>query len=329
MMKRGFSADDAATKVSESLMTQLSVPVGLLRARPWMPFWRWTAFNLPMQYQGVLQRPRVIMRLSHLMGSLQSNYENPDNLLIPSWLLGVPHVLLGREPMSGQYQYYSLGGWIPSLDALEMLDPRNLDRTVTGLLTPVLTTGIEQLANQNIYFERPVDRFAGISQRATQVETFMGVNMKSRVANVLKKVRLLREASTLTKNDPLEFLESEAEKNERARRRGLIRRELSKESFVLSVFSSGFGVMPKLYHIDLDRNQQLVVWRVREGVEEMKSVYRYGRRQVTQKAREAQLRQMMNPLFEEIPGFRTRPVDWMQPAVVDQLRRYAGIEEGE
>ena len=153
------------------------------------------------------------------------------------------------------------------------------------------------------------------------METMLGVNMLSRIANVLGKIRLFREINILSGRDPLEFLEGQAEKNERAQRRGTLRRVLSDKSIVLTVISSGFGFLPKLDHIDTDRNRNLVVWRVREAVEETKSVYRYARRQATTAGQLAQLRKLENPMLEGIPGFQARPIDFFDPSVRSGLYR--------
>ena len=326
MRKRGFSPTDAALRVHQAIMTPLSVPVGIMRARPLMPFLRWTAFNLPMQYRGFLEKPRVAVRLGKGLADMQSNYHDPDNLYIPSWIVGQPHILLSQDPKSQQYQYFALGNWIPSFDIAEQLDVKNWDRVLPSLLTPILTTGLEQAANRNLYFDRPIDRFADFGERGTQMEQFLGVNIPSKAANVLGKIRLFRELNILSGRDPFEFLEKESEKNERKARRGELRRELSTKSIILSAMSSGLGFLPKLYHIDVDRNKNLVIWRVRDSIKEVKSIYRYAKRQQTTSGEAAQLQQIMNPLRERIPGFETQPIDYLSADIQQELQR---ISQGE
>jgi hypothetical protein len=180
-------------------------------------------------------------------------------------------------------------------------------------------TGVEQVANKNLYFDRPLDRWDDFGERGTQVEPFMGVPIKSKMANVLGKIRMFRELNNLFGKDPLSFLASEAEKNDRKRRKGELNRNLSPQAFFLTYISSGFGVLPKLYHIDVDRGKNLIVWRVQDAINDAKSIQRFAMRQPTTAAQRAQLRNVPNPILKEIPGYHTRPADVLDWSTVEAV----------
>ncbi len=82
---------------------------------------------------------------------------------------------------------------------------------------------------------------------------------------------------------------------------------------MIDLMSSGFGVMPRSYTVDVEKNR-LIVRRVKESLDESMAILRAAQRQPTEAAARAQQRQAANPWFETIPGFEVRPIDLVPPA---------------
>ena len=325
MLKRGFSPQDAALKVHEVFLTPASLPTGMLRIRKMVPFFRWTAYNLPMQFKGLVERPRVAIWTMKAMRSLSSNMDRPDGRYIPQWILDQPHVFLGRNGRTGGYEYYVLGNWIPTADLPMILDPKNVGKNLLGMLTPALLVGIENNANRSFYFERALDSLRrsgtpGVSDGlfnlftggGVQVDRFLGVNMTRFGSHILRTVRVLTEIERISKGNTFEFLESAADHTERLRREKKLQMEDSRSVLTLTL-SSGLGVLPRSYDIRLDRNKRIVVRRAKAQMEQMKGAMRNAQNAESPSARRIQMRRSLKIGRQNVEGFLTTPLDLMTP----------------
>jgi len=83
-----------------------------------------------------------------------------------------------------QSNYFLLENWLPAADINKALRPVE---TTMEMLSPIIKTVIESIANYSFYFRQKVER-------APQEKTrFLGMKMRRKVSNALRNIRLLNE----------------------------------------------------------------------------------------------------------------------------------------
>jgi len=326
--KRGFNHADATRMVHEYFYTVASVPPTIAKYRKFAPFSRWFAYNIPLQFRGLLENPRTTTNIGKLVTNIQSNEDRPDGRYMPKWLLEVPHVAWQMDPKTNTGKYYVLGNWIPAQDLSLLLDPANLDRVVAAMLTPVLMEPIQQALNRNFHFEKPIDRFAGEGGQNLQVARFLGIDMPARVKSMMRAFRLLNETNRVFKDDPFRVLEDEATRTRREMLAGRLRREDLTKGFEMNLFmESGFGVLPRSYTIRFDDQERAAVFGIKNRQDDARRMAVSALRRVHPAQQRKQMAKAYQIFEKDLPGLAASPTTFMTPLVhqryLDETRRLA------
>jgi hypothetical protein len=267
LRKKGFLPSDAARYVHESLFSAASRSTVASYLRPFMPFARWTAFNLPLQWKSLIETPRFFFRLGKGVTVFSADGEPVDQRWVASWIKGQPHILYLYDPENQMGKYFVLNSWIPQADLFQVLDTSRWQESVWSLLTPVVTQGFEQMFNKRLFFDASIDPGAEARGMANyETEKFLGVNVYRRVSTALGTFfRLLREIDRISDGDPFRFLQSKAEREYNAS----LREELGLEQYTPKLFitllsTSALGFAPRTYVVHYDKTQRAVVRWLRE-----------------------------------------------------------------
>jgi hypothetical protein len=163
MAKRraGFSAEDAAMSVKKFQFDYADLSdfeKGFLKRI--FPFYAWTRNNVPLQVEHALLRPGKLASAGKAVNQIQlsAGGEPPASAIIPKWLHENLGVRFHFNKETGTYEYWLLGSWLPAADLMRMFHPAE---TAKDMLSPLIKAPAEQLFNESLFFERPLEEFPG------------------------------------------------------------------------------------------------------------------------------------------------------------------------
>lgn len=146
------------------------------------PFYSWTRFNLPLQFEHLITRPGPFSAVAKARNMISAQSpEAPDESLLPKWMKDEAPVKVAKNP-DGTYSYFLLGGWLPAADMLKVVDPLAL---AGGMVTPIVKAPIEFGLNWSLFFEDNIERLP------EETGTFLGARMNKKKINLLRNIRLL------------------------------------------------------------------------------------------------------------------------------------------
>ena len=181
-LKKGMPPHAAAFRVKRYLFDYFD----LTAAERWIrgvavPFWTWTARNIPLQLQMMLTRPGRFLALEKGKRTAFNIYmpDGEEQQDMPEWMNDQLPVPVGRGP-DGQVYMFLFGSWLPQADIWRLQDPGAM---ATGMLSPFIKAPVEWIMNKSLFFNSDVER----SPRETQ--EFMGMRMRRREINALRNIR--------------------------------------------------------------------------------------------------------------------------------------------
>lgn len=154
-----------------------------------IPFYTWTAKNLPKQLETLVTNPGKFAYLARAYNgawnAYDGEYEQDD---MPKWLqesYGIPVRKIKDEKGNVSYAVWNTESWIPNTDLNVFADllRGNLKSVILSRLSPAIKEPIEQLYNTDAFFGRAIDE--------GQTETIFGVPAPPRVAHVFRNIRLV------------------------------------------------------------------------------------------------------------------------------------------
>jgi hypothetical protein len=152
-----------------------------------MPFYTWTRKNIPVQLKHLVLNPERAEKL-HLA---KEQFEHETGDLDWSdygsfWGNRVP-VFLGKENR-GVVQAFTMLNIVPMADLQRMFRPKEL---VTEMISPILKTSFEQLANYDTFRKSPIVLYPG------QTKDYFGVELSPRLWHLAQVIVPLTEINRL------------------------------------------------------------------------------------------------------------------------------------
>ncbi len=152
-----------------------------------MPFYTWTRKNIPVQLKHLVLNPQRAEKL-HLA---KEQFEHETGDLDWSdygsfWGNRVP-VFLGKENR-GVVQAFTMLNIVPMADLQRMFRPKEL---VTEMISPLMKTTFEQLANYDTFRKSPITLYPG------QTKDYFGVELSPRLWHLAQVIVPLTEINRL------------------------------------------------------------------------------------------------------------------------------------
>lgn len=200
---KGMSAADAAKSVNKYLfdyrygLTPTEQKVG----RDFLfPFIAWTRFNLPLQAEMMLTKPKrfVVMPKSirgyeQIQQHLSDDYGTPEaaDIFMADWMKRATKVKLRYNKDKEADEYFILDQWLPSADIGKLFDKTAFGDMVVSLLSPGVKLPIEILKNYNLFQKRPIREYKG------QKKKLLGIPMYPELEHAARSIRLLNESDRI------------------------------------------------------------------------------------------------------------------------------------
>ena len=200
---KGKSPADAARSVNKYLfdyrygLTPTEQKVG----RDFLfPFIAWTRFNLPLQAEMMLTKPKrfvvmpkTIRGYEQIQQHLSDDYGKPEatDIFMADWMKRATKVRLRYNKDKEAYEYFILDQWLPSADVGKLFDKTAFGDMVVGLLSPGVKLPIEIMKNYNLFQKRPIREYKG------QKKKLLGIPMWPELEHVARSFRLLNESDRI------------------------------------------------------------------------------------------------------------------------------------
>jgi hypothetical protein len=191
-IRKGKSFDEAAKSVHKYLfdyeygLSQFESRV--LRDRL-LPFYTWTRFNLPLQFEMLAKQPQKFANFIKAKNALEewAGGPEPSETVFVEWLRNASKVRIHHDEKTGTSTYFFLASFWPGEEIGKALSGKRIMNEALGLLTPILKVPSEVLANYDLWRRRPISEIPG------QTRKLIGVPLPARVEHMFRSVRLLNE----------------------------------------------------------------------------------------------------------------------------------------
>lgn len=162
-----------------------------------MPFYTFSAKNLPRQFEVMLTQPR---RMAYLNRAYNGLWNTDDDVfereMIPEWLEKAMGVPIRRRDVGNRVQewvVWSPQGWIPMTEVNELANSfRSFSEAGSfwfGRLNPVFKEPLEQIMNMDSFTGRAIDN--------GEIRDVMGIPMHPRIAHLVRNIRLVTDLDRL------------------------------------------------------------------------------------------------------------------------------------
>ena len=195
-LQKGFSPDDAARSVKKYLFdygdltsTEKNIFKRLL------PFYTWTRKNIPLQLEQLVAQPEKFAALPKVIQAIEERTPSPESEKYLSQYIkdNIP-VRIGTDS-KGNTQYFLLGNWLPSAQAIDVLS-QPLDNIIQ-MGTPLLKTPFEIWANKSLFFKNTLGEASKIENYYKQPTEFVGIPMRRKTATLMRNIRILNDLNKL------------------------------------------------------------------------------------------------------------------------------------
>lgn len=204
-LHKGDSYQEAAATVKKFLgdyRTEIMTPFERNFMARIFPFYRWSRFNVPLQFEQLLlntkNRAKILagLRGQKLGQQLYPGAEPPFTAEelppeIPTWIRDSAGVPVSRNPDTGELRFWIMEGWVPTADIDNWLSKRAIVRFYTNSSPFLLAKPTEIATGRSLYLDRQLE--------GTQSE-FLGKVWDSEFVNWMRSLRVLSELDRL---DPL------------------------------------------------------------------------------------------------------------------------------
>ncbi len=177
---------EARISMTKSLGDFRNLGEGVEAAAQVMPFFRWTAFNIPRQIRAFAEAPQRVAMVGRTVINLdhQGRADIPEGV-IPEWLQGQLAVPVSRK--DGAIKIFALNRWLPLADLTEIDSPKKFAQFMVNSLTPFLGEPLEQALNFDTFFQKAIENYPG------EQEHLFGIPLSRRSTHMLRNVRILNE----------------------------------------------------------------------------------------------------------------------------------------
>ena len=207
-LRKGDTVEEAAAKVKKFLgdyRTEIMTPFERNFMARVFPFYRWSRFNVPLQFEQVLLNHKSRARLlgmyrgqelaqtaiSSALGEEEAGITTADlPEWIPSWIRETAGVPVARDPKTGELMFFLMEGWHPAADIDNFLSVRTFTRFVSNSSPFLLSKFFETSTGRSLFLDRDLEM---------QQSEFLGKIMDAETVNWLRMLRVLAE---LDRSDP-------------------------------------------------------------------------------------------------------------------------------
>jgi len=199
-LKTGSSIDDAVMSVKKFLfdyqdLTKFEKTV----MKRVFPFYTWTRKNIPLQLENLITQPGKYAGMEKVVKGIEKltmGDSRPANeKYLADYIKNNTAMRVGYNEKTKSYQYFLLGNWVPSYQAIDFLSEPLYN--MMAMLTPIIKTPMELLANKSSFFRNTLEEFQAIENYPGETTNFLGLNMSKKTATILRNIRLLNELDKL------------------------------------------------------------------------------------------------------------------------------------
>lgn len=194
-IKEGATLDNAAASVKKYLFDYgdlTDIEKGLLKRV--MPFYTWTRKNIPLQLKSLVTKPGKVAVVPKVTKGVESFSEKPDEQYLGDYIKNNVGVRVGNDA-KGNTLYFLMGNWLPAAQAIDFLS-QPIENFVQSV-SPFIKTPVETWANRSTYFKDSFGAPAKIERYPEENQSFLGLTMRKKTANILKNIRVLNELDKL------------------------------------------------------------------------------------------------------------------------------------
>jgi hypothetical protein len=157
MEKFGDTPAQAARQAAKWIGNYTELGAFTAEGAAFLPFFRWSRFNIPIQVEGLLRRPYVGSKLGIARGrDADEELLNAEVETLPDWILERHHVLLGKEDDGRLRILRGFGLPIEDLNKLFALSPRNTFLNALSEITPILRVPLELGIDMSFFTGEPI-----------------------------------------------------------------------------------------------------------------------------------------------------------------------------
>lgn len=192
--RQGFSPVEAAKSVDKFLFDYgdlTFIEQNVLKRV--LPFYTWASKNIPLQLSEFVKNPGKFSKAATLQKDIEEPISRPNERYMSEYLKNNSPMRI-RTNEDGTTEYLLLGQWIPGAQAIQFLSQPQ-DEILRGI-SPMVTIPSDLLNNRSFFKdtlggEQPIERTPG------ELGSFLGFDMRKKLINVLRGVRVLNEIDKL------------------------------------------------------------------------------------------------------------------------------------
>ena len=198
MRQKGMSVEDAARSVKKFLFDyeDLSKFEKVVLKRIF-PFYTWTRKNIPIQLENIITQPEKFAAVPKVIQQIEANVPAPspaeEKYMAEYIKENVP--VRFRENEDGGIEYFLLGNWLPSAQAIDFLSQPF--QNMINMATPFLKTPYEIWANKSTFFRNTLGESSKIEYYYKQPTEFVGITMRKKTAHLMRNIRILNDINKL------------------------------------------------------------------------------------------------------------------------------------
>lgn len=194
-LKTGSTVEDAARSVKKYLFNynELTAAERNLFKRI-APFYTWTRKNIPLQLETLVTDPTKFGTIAKTTEAIEQNVVKPNEEWLGSYIKDNVGVRV-KTDAQGNTHYFLMGNWIPAAQAIDFLS-QPVENFIMSV-SPFVKMPIELWSNQSTYFDDSFGDPAKIERYPQENQSWLGLTMRKKTANVLKNIRILNELDKL------------------------------------------------------------------------------------------------------------------------------------
>lgn len=192
--REGFSVVEAAKSVEKFLfdygdLTWIEQNV-IKRA---IPFYTWVSKNIPLQLAEFVKNPGKFATAAKVQKNIEERVSQPEERYLSEYVKNNSPMRV-RTGKDGSTQYLLLGQWLPAAQAIQFLS-QPVDEILRGI-SPMVTIPTDMWNNKSFFTDtlgenEPIEKYPG------ELKSFLGFDMRGKIVNVLRGIRVLNEIDKL------------------------------------------------------------------------------------------------------------------------------------
>jgi hypothetical protein len=163
---KGLSALEAANRVDHVLFnykTGLTPFENKWFRNGLVPFWAWTKFNVPLQFEMLAKYPWKYQMMYKGKQIIENRFAGPqpEEEYMQEWLRTSTNLRWKYHRDTGTYDYFLWDSWWSGADVNKLLSYPIMRDTILGSITPFLKVPVELYFNKDFYRKKDINEFKG------------------------------------------------------------------------------------------------------------------------------------------------------------------------